>query len=321
MTNLMVMLPQLAPRVRSELHQRLAAGFPELTVHNVGPPAEAERHIASTSILMAYFCPDELLAKAESLKWIQSLASGVDGFLSRPSLRADVLITRMQNVAGAPVAESILAMMFALSRQLPRMLEAQRSRQWDREPAASAAMLAGKTAGLVGVGQIAEALAPKLQALGVRVVGFSDRRNVAGCDRMRPRSELLAAVGEFDYLIMLVPHRPETTHIVDAKLLAAMKPSAFLINVSRGALVDDAALIEALGNGQIAGAALDVFVEEPLPPQHPLWSAPNLIITPHAAAMHHDYVDEIMPVLKNNIRSYLAGDIDRMIDVVRRPPW
>lgn len=318
MTRLLVLVPNMSARQRQQLNERLTAGFPQLAVTLLANFDDADAHIGSAEILMAYNIPDHLAARANNLLWVQSLASGTDGFLTRPSLPKRPMITRMQNVAATPVSESVLASMFALSRQLPALMQAQARRHWDREFPERAHVWAGKTAGLLGVGQIAEALAPKLKVLGMKVVGLSGRETVAGFDQIRPQSELGVAARDFDVLIVLVPLRAETRHIVNAAVLTAMKPSAFLINVSRGALVDEAALIDALAGGTIAGAALDVFEKEPLPNDSPLWLLPNVIVTPHAAAAHAHYIDDIFPVLQTNLQRFLAGDLDNMINVVRR---
>jgi phosphoglycerate dehydrogenase-like enzyme len=171
----------------------------------------------------------------------------------------------------------------------------------------------------LGVGAIAAELAPRCQALGMTVIGITSApRSVAGFDRMVPRGELLDIVGTLDHLVLLIPHTNETHGIVDAAVLGRMKPSAFLINVARGGIVDQPALVEALQARRIAGAALDVFAEEPLPDGDPLWKMPNVLITPHMAGFHAGYPDEALPIVIENIRHFLAGDIDGMVNVVRR---
>jgi phosphoglycerate dehydrogenase-like enzyme len=151
------------------------------------------------------------------------------------------------------------------------------------------------------------------------VIGItSTPRSVNGFDRMVRREELLDIAGELDHLVLLAPYTAETHGMVGAQLFERMKPTAFLINVARGGIVDEAALVEALRAGRIAGAGLDVFVEEPLPPGHPLWSMPNVLITPHMAGFHVGYPGEAIPIVIENIRHFLAGDVDGMINVVRR---
>jgi phosphoglycerate dehydrogenase-like enzyme len=151
------------------------------------------------------------------------------------------------------------------------------------------------------------------------VVGISSsKRPVAGFDQVYGRDELLAAVRDLDYLLALTPYSAATRHMVDAMIFSAMKPTSYFINLARGGVVDEEALIKALKNGQIAGAALDVFNHEPLPDDHPFWSMKNVIVTPHLGGFYDGYADRALPVVEENIRRFLAGDTGNMINVVRR---
>jgi len=153
----------------------------------------------------------------------------------------------------------------------------------------------------------------------MKVVGITSvERELPGFDAMWGKDELLQVVPELDYLVLLTPHTAQTHHMVDAEVLAAMKPSAFLVNVARGGVVDERALIDALGSGAIAGAGLDVFAEEPLPFGHPFYSMPNVIVTPHMAGFHAGYAAEALPLVEENIRRFMTGDLDHMINVVKR---
>jgi phosphoglycerate dehydrogenase-like enzyme len=150
------------------------------------------------------------------------------------------------------------------------------------------------------------------------VIGVSSTmRPVTGFDRMHHRDDLCAVAAEVDFLVLLTPYSPETRGLVGAQVFAAMKPSSYLINLARGGVVDEAALIEALESGRIAGAALDVFNEEPLPASHPLWTARNVIITPHGAGFYDGYPARALPAIARNMRCFLAGDIAGMINRVR----
>src|SRR5262249_46356672 len=177
----------------------------------------------------------------------------------------------------------------------------------------------GKTVGILGVGAIAEALAPKCKMFGMTVVGFtSAKREVVGFDRMHGLEEMLSHVGTLDYFVLLTPYSKATHHLVGGPILGAMKPTSYLINLARGGVVDEAALVGALQQGWIAGAALDVFEQEPLPANHPLWTCKNVIITPHLGGFCDVYVDHAMPVVEHNMRCSLAGDIAGMRNVVKR---
>jgi phosphoglycerate dehydrogenase-like enzyme len=151
----------------------------------------------------------------------------------------------------------------------------------------------------------------------MRVVGVSSApRAVTGFDRIHAREQLAEVASEFDFLVLLTPLTEKTRNSVDAKVLAAMKPTSFLINLARGGVVDEPALVEALKSGRIAGAALDVFNEEPLPADHPFWAMENVIITTHQGGFCDVYIDYALPTVEANMRCFLNGDIGGMINVV-----
>ena len=173
------------------------------------------------------------------------------------------------------------------------------------------------TFGIFGIGAIAEALAPRCKALGMTVVGISSvKRTAAGFDRILARDELLDAVHDLDFLIVLTPYSAKTRNAIDEFVFAAMKPGACIINLARGGVVDEGALVKALEQKQIAGAALDVFATEPLEADHPLWDMKNVIITAHLGGLYDRYVDDAMPTIAHNLRCFLADDLKGMINVV-----
>src|SRR5262249_21898040 len=224
------------------------------------------------------------------------------------------VVTNVQGAQGARVSEAALAAMFALSRDLPRFVRNQDRREWARWPAR---LLDRKTVGIFGIGVIAAALAPKCKALGMRVVGISSGpRGVPGFDAMFSRERLVEAVRELDYFVLLTPLTPQTRGIIDGNVLAAMRPSAYLINLARGGVVDEQALLDVLKRDGIAGAALDVFMEEPLPADHPFWSLHNVVITTHQGGFCDVYPDLALPTVETNMRSFLDGERHRMINVV-----
>ena len=181
-------------------------------------------------------------------------------------------------------------------------------------------MLAGKTVGILGVGLIAEYLAPLCKAFGMTTIGFTGTpRPTPGFDRMVKRDDLVAVAPELDFLVALIPMSAETRNIVGAKVFAAMKPSAYLVNVARGGVVDEQALIAALESGQIAGAGLDVFSQEPLPSDNPLWKTKNVTIFPHLGGYSEGYEDRAMPTIEGNMECYFRGDLKSMINIVRKP--
>lgn len=318
MPNLLI-LTEVQEAMRARYKAMLLERFPQLTINVVGHHNDVGPYIADTEVLLCFSPPmaDHVVAEAPKLKWIQALGTGVDNIVDLPSLGKEVVVTNIRGIHGAPVSEATIASMLSLARDLPRSARAQDRSAWERWPSQ---LLAGKTVGILGVGLIAEYLAPICKALGMTVIGISGTpRPTAGFDRMVARDDLIKAAPEFDYLVALAPLTPETRGIVGEKLLAAMKPSAFLVNVARGGVVDEPALIKALEAGQIAGAALDVFSEEPLPPTNPLWKTKNVTIFPHLGGYSQGYEDRAMPTIEGNMRKFLAGDLKTMVNIVRKP--
>jgi len=315
MANVLILLTLPEP-VRSQYRDRLRRRFPEIAIDLVDHHSKTGPYIAAADALVTFapMLSSQVLQSATRLKWIQALGTGVDNLIDQAALRKDVIVTNVRGIHGAPVSEAALAGMLALARGLPRAIRAQDERQWRRFPAQ---LLHDKTVGLFGIGQIAEALAPKCKAFGMRVVGVTSApRNVPGFDRMHRRDELARVVGDFDFLVLLTPLTAATRNSIDTKIFAAMKPTSYLINLARGGVVDEPALIEALNDRRIAGAALDVFSQEPLPVDHPFWSMPNVIITTHQGGFCDVYIDYALPTVETNMECFLKGDFSGMINVV-----
>jgi len=315
MTKLLILLT-LPEGVRNQYRERLQARFPELAVNLVDHHSKVGPYIADTDALLTFapMLSTKVLEAATRLRWVQALGTGVDNLTDQAVLRKDVVVTNIRGIHGPPVSEAAIATMLALARDLPRAVRAQDERQWRRFPAQ---LLHNKTVGIFGVGVIAEALAPKCKAFGMHVIGVSSApRTVAGFDRMHGRDELLRVAGEFDFFVLLTPLTEKTRNSIDAKVFAAMKPTSFLINLARGGVVDETALVDALKSGHIGGAALDVFNQEPLPADHPFWSMQNVIMTTHQGGFCDVYIDYALPTVETNMRCFLAGDIGGMINVV-----
>jgi phosphoglycerate dehydrogenase-like enzyme len=318
MPNLLI-LTEVQESMRARYKALLQEQFPQLTINVVGHHTLVEPFIADTDILLCFSPPmaDHVVRDAKKLKWIQALGTGVDNIVDLPSLGKEVLVTNIRGIHGAPVSEATIAYMLSLARNMPYSVHAQDRSAWERWPSA---LLSGMTVGILGVGLIAEYLAPICKQFGMTVIGISGTPRAAkGFDRMVARGDLMKVAGELDYLVVLAPLTPETRNIVGAKLLAAMKPTAFLVNVARGGVVDEPALIKALEAGQIAGAALDVFSQEPLPPDNPLWKAKNVTIFSHLGGYSQGYEDRAMPTIAGNMAKFLGNDLKNMINIVRKP--
>ena len=315
MAKLLIFLT-LPEHVRVQYGERLAPGFPDLDIETVGSLEDAHEAIADADCMLTFGAmmkdKDALYRSARKLRWVHALGTGVDGITDSPSLGKDVVVSSTRGIHGVPMSEMTIMVMLALSRDFPRTIRAQDRAEWARWPAR---LLDKKTVGILGIGLIAEAFAPLCKAFGMNVIGISrTAREVDGIDRFCGRDELVQAVREMDYLVVLVPYTPETDGMVDAAVFKAMKPDAYLVNVARGGVVDENALIDALNSGEIAGAALDTFIHEPLPPDHPLWRTPNTIITPHLGGFSDVYIDNALPQFETNLRAFLDGDTGRMIN-------
>jgi phosphoglycerate dehydrogenase-like enzyme len=317
MTSVLILLA-MPDKVIAQYRDGLRARFPDLTINAVNHHSKVGPYVGAAEVLVTFgpMMAQHVLEEATSLKWIQALGSGTDGITDRRSLRDGIIVTNIHGIHAPPVSEAAIMAMLALSRNLPRNIRNQDRRAWERWPVR---LLDGKTAGIFGIGVIAEGLAPRLKALGMRVVGISSaKREIAGWDRIHGRDELVSAVRDLDYLVLLTPYTPATRHIVGEAVFSAMRPTSYLVNLARGGVVDEEALLAALREGRLAGAALDVFATEPLPEDHPFWSMENVIITPHLGGFYDEYPDRALPVIERNMRCFLAGDREGMINVVRR---
>jgi D-2-hydroxyacid dehydrogenase (NADP+) len=315
MANLLILLTLPEP-FRGQYRDRLKSRFPALNIQLVDHHSKVGPYIGSADALLTFapMLSDKVLESAGNLKWVQALGTGVDNLIDRPCLRKEVIVTNVHGIHGPPVSEAAMAAMLALARSMPRAVRHQAKHQWMRFPAQ---LLHNKTVGIFGIGVIAEALAPKCKVFGMNVIGISSApRPVAGFDRMFASSELTKVAGEFDFFVLLTPLTEKTRNSIDAKVFAAMRPTSFFVNLARGGVVDEAALIEALQSGRIAGAALDAFNEEPLPADHPFWAMDNVLITTHQGGFCDVYIDHAWPTLESNMQCFLNGDIGGMINVV-----
>lgn len=307
--------------IRTQYHSGIAQALPDMKVDIVSNVADADPFLADADIIVTHgpFLEgkgDHIFSSAPRLKWVQGIGTGVDGIADRPALRKDIIVTNIHGVHGAPMSEAALMLMLALSRKLARSLANKAKHQWENWPSR---LLHGKTVGILGIGSIAEAMAPLFKALGMTVLGItSSVRATPGFDKVFDKAKLVEVVRELDYFVVLTPYTPSTHHVVDAEVIGAMKRDAYLLNLARGGVLDESALLEALREKRIAGAALDVFEQEPLSPENPLWDLENVIITCHQAATHDGSARTNVPIIVENIRRFRAGDFANMKNVVKR---
>ncbi|MDO9396436.1 MAG: NAD(P)-dependent oxidoreductase [Herbiconiux sp.] len=282
-------------------------------VYDVTRPIPAEHRDAE--VLVAWRNTGENLSDAAanlgSLRLVQTLAAGPDAVLAA-GFAPTVEVTSGRSLHDATVAEHALALVLAVIRRLDRMRDAQRDAHWDeefleaqRDPATEQLYtLAGASVCLWGFGSIARTLAPMLELLGAQVSGVASSAGSRFGYPVVDDAGLPAHLAEVDVLVSLLPATPETEKAFGAELIEALKPGAVFVNVGRGATVDEAALLDALGDGRLRAAALDVMVEEPLPASSPLWSAPNLLLTPHAAG---NRPRGAAPLIATNLAALHAG--------------
>jgi D-2-hydroxyacid dehydrogenase (NADP+) len=295
---------------------KVLADFPQLDLLATNDRESARRQVENADALIghAFQFDEDMLSRAKRLRWLQSLTTGTDAILRLASLRPEVTVTSTRGMHGPQMSELVFLQMLALLRDFPRMQRNQAAHAWQRWPQP---LLCGKTAVIVGIGAIAEVLAPRCQAFGMTVFGVSGAaRRPQGFDEVFGRDKLRHAAALADFLVLIVPYSPQTEKLIDASVIAAMKPSGYLINVARGGVLDEQALLAALHQKRLAGAALDVFRETPLPPDHPLWREDKIIITPHIGGMSSIYLDQAYPVVRENLQKFLTGDTLGMTNIV-----
>jgi phosphoglycerate dehydrogenase-like enzyme len=254
----------------------------------------------------------EEVAAAPKLRWLQATIAGVEGF-PLPALRdRGITLTTFSGVAAPNIAEHVLALMLAFARGLPALQRRQAHGAWfdNHEEAPPTFELGGQTLGIAGLGDIGEELARRAHALGMRVLATNRDPIDAppGVERVRPSAGLPDLLAVSDHIALCLPLTGATEHLIGREQLAAMKDSAYLYNVGRGALIDQDALVAALRDGTIAGAGLDVATPEPLPADSPLWALPNVLITGHTAGQTPLYWERGSALLIDNVRRFLAGE-------------
>ena len=261
-----------------------------------------------------------LLDRAPKLRFIQSIGAGTDQFPKDELAKRGIRLASARGVNYRAVSEHAMALILALARRLPEARDNQAKRVWRGmigDLAGREDELGGKTLVIVGLGQIGGRLAELARAFEMRVIGL--RRNPAAggpADAVRSMGDLPAVLPEADFVALTCPLTPETEGLIDAAALGRMKPSAYLVNVARGRVVDEAALVAALGAHRIAGAGLDVTVEEPLAASSPLWDMPQVLITPHTAGETRRYEDNVIEILRDNLARLWAGETELRNQVV-----
>ncbi len=292
--------------------ERLRKEFAPLEVVRLASYEGVEKEIRDAEVVITWSLRPEQIVLARKLRWIHSPAAAVHQLLFPELVDRDIIITNGRDVHGPVVAEHVIAMILALAKKLPQASRFQHRQAWGQEELWNSyphpREVAGATLGLVGLGTIGGSAARHASGLGMRVIAVREHPEKAtpeGVEQVFASSQLDTLLAQSDYVVLAAPVTSATHNLIDAAGLAQMKPDACLINVGRGQLVDEAALIQALRDHKIGGAALDVFVEEPLPPSSPLWNFENVLITPHTAGLTEKQWERQYAVVAENLRRYL----------------
>jgi phosphoglycerate dehydrogenase-like enzyme len=303
--------------------ERLRALWPDLDIVDVSADGTFEfDELADPAleVIVGRQTPADL-TRVPALRWLQTGSAGVDHLAADPPWTRGILVTNARGVFAIPIAEYVSGAILRINQPVGRWAADQATHTWPMDDVPVAAIARGKTAVLVGYGSIGREVARQLTAFGLRIVAVKPRPDVridgsfrvAGTgdpdgsipDQIVGVDRLAETAAQADYLILTLPLTPESRGLIGATVLAALPASAWLINVSRGALVDEDALLAAVRARRLAGAVLDVFGQEPLPADHPLWDAPNVTITPHVSGATSRFRDDLFV---ENVRRYLAGE-------------
>ena len=330
--NILVLAPSFdrsMPHADEETMKRIALAGPGINVTDGSATAFAEYYgdesarskldamLAETEVIYGLILPKDILKRAPKLKWLQTMSAGVDRFARTEIWNSPVIITGVSGIHATPIGEFALEFMLMFAKGAPDCFRMQQKHEWRMY---MPTVLRGKTAGIVGLGSIGKEIARLSKAFGMRVI--ATRRSVKKptkakyVDMLLPAAQLQKLMSESDYVVVATPLTHETRGLVGENELQAMKPTAYIINIARGGIIDEEALIRALQEKRIAGAGLDVVATEPLPPDSPLWDFENVIITPHVSGGMEDYMGKATDIFCENIKRYLKGD--RLINVIDR---
>lgn len=270
---------------------------------------ERRAALAEAEALVTLHAPRDLMALAPRLRWVQGCGAGIEQLVEVGLRRERVVVTNVSGVSAPSMAEWVVGRLLQVWKRLREADEHQRAHAFVRTYGRT---FAGSTIGIVGLGHIGQAVAERVRAFGCRVL--ATRRSARPGDRSEHADELYPAerlhemLAECDAVVVSAPATPETRHLIDAAALAAMRADAVLVNVARGSLVDEAALVDCLRAERLGAAVLDVFDEEPLPADHPFWDLSGVYVSAHSSVSIDRYMDDVFEIVLDNVRRYLAGE-------------
>jgi len=292
----------------------LRARFPHIEFVYATSDESRARGLAECDAAYTWILTAEELARAPKLRWVHSSAVAVETMCLPELFARCVAVSNTRGVQAVPIAEHVLAVVLAFAKQLPFALDQQRSATWAQHAFSGPRLpwlLAGRTLGLIGVGTIGSALATRARALGMRVIAMRRRPGQApvdGVDDVVGPDQLDSLLERSHVVVVAAPLTPETTGLLGADQFRRMPHGAIFVNVGRARIIDTDALVDALQSGHLGGASLDVFPQEPLPPDHPLWTCPNVILTPHTSGFRQGHWDEVVDLFAENLVRFERGD-------------
>lgn len=299
--------------VMPRLHvDRLRADFPQHTFLEAWDRDASRRLLPEVEVAFTPFVDRDLFPAASRLRWVQSPAAGVGSLMFPELLASPVILTSARGIRARSMAEHVLGTTIALARLMPATLRAQSAHRWAQEELETGVRtLHGLRMGIVGLGAIGSEVVKIAAPFGFRITAI--RRRVTepppdGVEAVWPPDRLADLLAQSDVVVLAAPHTPATKRLLGRAQIDAMKRGALLVNVARGKLVDDEALVDALRSGRLGGAALDVFSEEPLDPSSPYWDLPNVIVTPHTAGAMQDYWTPLVALFADNLRRFEKGE-------------
>jgi phosphoglycerate dehydrogenase-like enzyme len=288
--------------------------FPHVRFIHATTPQQRQEGLADCDIAYTWILNDQEAATAEKLKWVHTSAVAVETLCLPELFARDIAVSNTRGVQAVPIAEHVMAVTLALAKQVPFVIDNQRLARWAQNEFIGARLpwlLNGRTLGLIGVGTIGSEIAKRAESFGMRVIALRRRPaygTIGHVERVYGKDQLDDFLAQSHVLVICAPLTPETHSLMGARQFAQLPPGAVVVNVGRARIIDTDALIDALHSGHLGGASLDVFPEEPLPPDHPLWKAPNAILTPHTSGFRQGHWDEVIDLFGDNLERWLKGE-------------
>lgn len=295
------------------IRERLQQQFPDHQFLQFQNYDHVEQEISDSDVFIGWSLRLEQFSQARRLRWVHSPAAAIHQLMYPEMIKSNVVVTNATGVHGPVVAEHAVTVLLALAKRLPQAMQYQRNQEWAQSQLwrdqIKPREVADATVVVVGLGAIGRQFTIRAKALGMKVIAIRENpaKGTEGADAVYSSAEIDLVLPQADYVLLCTPVTPATNKLINAARLSKIKPDAYLINVARGTLIDEPALLDALRNRRIAGAALDVFTEEPLPPNSPFWPLDNLLITPHTAAVTERLWERHYALITENLQRFITG--------------